>query len=121
MKSDIKSEIVISGVLIFFILLLLNPFDILMPKPIEMLVIIGLATVFIIFAGFVFKEKAVDERESLHRNIAGRFAYLTGAAVLATGVITESLQHNLDRWLVIALGGMILAKIVGLLYSKLKY
>lgn len=121
MHNNILGEIAISLILLIFLILLVNPFDLLMPKPMEMMLVLGLALIFIIFAGFFWKEKAIDERESLHRYIAGRFAYFTGVTLLTLGVILQSFRHSLDRWLIFTLIAMIIAKIVGLFYSRFKH
>ena len=120
MKSNFLIEILISLILLIFLVLLINPFNFLMPKPMEMMLVVGLALIFIIFIGFFWREKVVDERESLHRYISGRFAYFTGVSILTLGVIIQSLSHNLDKWLIFTLIAVIIAKIVGLFYGRFK-
>jgi len=85
------------------------------------MMIAGLIVVFALFASFIWGETAQDEREALHRFMAGRIAYLAGAGGLVVAIIVESLQHDLDPWLIGILGIMILAKISGLLYGRIKY
>lgn len=114
-------EVAISAILLILLLLLLNPFHFWMPNEAHMLMLIGLVVLFAVFALFVFREKARDEREVLHRFIAGRFAYLVGTALLVIGIVWQSLEHKLDTWLIITLAVMILAKVVGVLYGKIKY
>jgi uncharacterized membrane protein len=100
---------------------MINPNDFWMPSKANMMLVAALAVLFIVFASFVWREKAVDERESLHKHIAARFAYLAGTSTLVIGVIMQSFQHMVDNWLVITLGVMILAKAVGFLYARKKY
>ncbi|OGK28013.1 hypothetical protein A3C28_02790 [Candidatus Roizmanbacteria bacterium RIFCSPHIGHO2_02_FULL_39_9] len=119
--KTILSEVFVSLVLVIFLILLLNPFSLLMPSPMEMIIILGFALAFIIFVGFFWKEKVADERESLHRYIAGRIAYFTGVTLLTVGIIIQSLQHSLDKWLVISLTGMVIGKIIGLFYGRFKH
>lgn len=122
MKNNLfLSEILVSFVLIILLILFINPFGFFMPPTLLMMLIVGFLIVFGIFASFVFREKAKDERESFHQMLAGRVAFLTGSAVLVLGIIIQSLKHNLDLWLVFAFGAMILAKIIGLLYGRVKY
>lgn len=116
-----KSELIISTVLLLLLVLLLNPWGFLMPSPIDMMLLVLFLLLFSLFAVFLFRETARDERESLHRYIAARAAFLLGAAVLVIGILQQSLSHNLDPWLVVSLAAMILGKIVGLLYGKMKY
>ncbi len=120
-KNNFLGEISISVILILLLILLLNPFNFWMPTAVHMMMIAGLAVVVIFFAGYVWKEKSHDERESLHRNMAARYAYLAGVGVLSLGVIVQSLQHTLDIWLIVSLTVMILAKIAGVIYSNQKY
>lgn len=114
-------ELLISGVLIVLTVLLLNPFNFWMPNELHMMMLIGVIIVFILFATFIWKEKSTDERHELHKAIAGRFAYLTGSAVLVLGIVVQSLAHNLDPWLILALSGMVVAKIIGFIYSELHH
>lgn len=121
MKNNFWGEITISLVLIFLLILLLNPLGLSMSQSVQMMLTVGLAVIFIVFATFVWKEKAADERESLHRYIAARFAYLAGTAILIVGVIIQSFNHLLDFWLIFALAVMIFAKIIGRIYSQFKH
>lgn len=112
---------IVSLLVIIFLGLLINPFDLLMPPPTYMIATIGLAISFIIFAVFIWREQVHDEREELQRHIASRFAYLAGCTSLVIAIIFQTLNHSLDNWLVVTLGVMILAKIIGGLYSKKRF
>ena len=103
------------------LVLLLNPFDFWMPSALLMLLVAGLVAIFVLFVSFIWRENAEDERESLHKSMAGRAAFLAGASVLVAAIVVQSFSHTLDPWLVIALGVMILTKIVGLVYGRMKY
>jgi len=109
------------GVLIVLLVLLVNPFDVFMPTMMEMLMVAVAGVLFLFFAGFFWKEKAVDEREELHRFLAARFAYLIGAGILMTAILVQSFAHNLDVWVVGALIAMLLAKVFGRLYAERRY
>ena len=76
---------------------------------------------FVLFAIFVWKEKAADEREQVHRMLAGRVAFLTGSSILVLGIIVQEMQGKLDKWLVYSLVGMIVAKVVALKYNRKKF
>lgn len=114
------SEIIAALVLVLLMSLLLNPFSWFMPSPMVMLLILAAVVAFGLFASFVWKEKARDERELLHRTMAGRVAFLSGAAVLVLGIIIEGLNHSVDVWLVLTLAVMIGAKIITAIYTNLK-
>ena len=121
MKINIISEILVSVILLIFIFLLINPFHLWMPDAVQMMMTLGIALAFILFASFVFHEKVHDEREALHRYIAARFAYLSGTIILVVALVVQSIHHTLDNWLLIALFVMILGKIIGFLWGKIKY
>ena len=121
MKNNFLQEIFISLALIVLLVLFLNPFNFWMPNTLLIMMIAGLIVVFALFASFIWRENAKDERESFHKMMAGKFAFLAGAGGLIVGIIIQSLQHNLDGWLVGILGVMIFAKIIGLIYGRIKY
>lgn len=120
MRNNLFQEIVLSSVLLILLILFLNPFDLWMPGKVLMLMVFILVVVFTVFAVFIWREHARDEREMLHSMFAGRIAFLAGSAILTGGIIYQGLKHEVDIWLVIAVGAMILGKITGLVYSRLK-
>ena len=122
MEKDTQNEIIVAVVLILLILLFLNPFGLWMPDTLVYMLIAGVVVLFALFAGFVWKERARDEREQLHKMIAGRLAYLAGMGVLVLGVAVQgfTLPH-VDPWLLFALFAMILGKIFGFFYSRSRY
>lgn len=121
MENNLLQEISVSFILIILLILLLNPFGFWMPTQLVMMLVFSLIIIFVVFTSFIWKENAKDERESFHRMMAGRIAFLSGAGVLVIGIIVQSLSHNLDPWLVFTLGLMILAKIGGLIYSRINH
>jgi Ca2+/Na+ antiporter len=113
MKKDTVSitEFTTVAVLLAIFFLLLNPFGWWMPSMMFAgLLIIALA-VFGLFAIFTVKEKHGDERESHHRVVAGRTAFIVGTTLLALGMVVESFHHDFDPWLFITFVAMIVAKI----------
>ena len=121
MVKKFKQEIISAVILLLLLLLLVNPFDFWMPSQTEMLLVAGLVVIFGIFSGLLWRERGGDEREQWHRMLADRFGYLAGALVLVIGVLIESLKHELNLWLVGALGAMILVRIIGFIYSQTKH
>ena len=116
-KQNIQ-ETVISVVFIVLLFLFLNPFDFWMPGMLLYMMIGGLVVSFALFASFIWKEQAQDEREQLHKMIAGRVGYLAGVAVLVSGVVVESIMSHVDPWLIAVLGAMIIGKIAGHIYGR---
>lgn len=110
-------EISIASVLIFLLVLLTNPLHFWMPTMSQMLILVLILAAFSAFAVFVLRERATDEREQMHRMQVGRIGFLIGASVLTTGIIIQELYDALDPWLVVALVGMILGKVVAGIYA----
>lgn len=114
-------ETLLSVILLVLLLVLLNPLGLWMPDSMHMMILLGVVIVFAVFSVFVYREKAQDEREVLHRFIAGRFAYLIGTSILVLGIVYEALNHVYNTWLIITLVAMILAKMIGVMYGKMRY
>ncbi|MBU1293064.1 hypothetical protein KJ819_03310 [Patescibacteria group bacterium] len=110
MKNNLI-ETIVTLCLVALAILLLNPFHFWMP---DMIVICMLAVtlgLFGVFSSFILREKVEDERDGLHRTLAGRNAFLVGSGVLTLGIVVQGYTHTVDPWLVIALIAMILVKI----------
>jgi prepilin signal peptidase PulO-like enzyme (type II secretory pathway) len=118
MKEKIFNEISFSVILIILALLFLDPFMLWMPGSMVYALVGGFLVVFAILAGFIWKEKILDERDELHRMFAGRIGYLAGAAVLVLGLVWQSIFSHPDPWIIGALLGMVLGKLIALFYSR---
>ena len=118
MKNNYILETFVSIVLVVLLVLLVNPMHFWMPSMANMLILGATFGVFAIFATLIIKEKAEDEREALHRSLAGRAAYLSGAVVLVVGIFYQSYKDNIDIWLLFALLVMIITKGVTRFYSE---
>ncbi len=121
MKNNFLGELFSAVILLGLLFLVLNPVHLWMPPTIVMMIAMGLLVTFFIFASFLWKEYAKDERERFHRMMVGRYAFLIGSGVLVSGIIVQNFYHALDVWLVIALGAMTFTKIIGLVYNQLKH
>lgn len=111
MKNSIK-ETIITVCLIAIAILLLNPFHFWMPDMMVMAILAVALVLFGVFASFILREQTVDERDNVHRTLAGRNAFLAGSSILMIGIAIQGYSHAVDPWLVIALIVMILVKIV---------
>lgn len=112
-------ELLISGALLAILGLFLLPTNLIMPTTVNTMLAVGLMTLFLIFASFIWKEKALDERDETHRLVAGRVSFLVGASVLVVAILLQSLSHDIDPWLVIALISMVASKVVARIYSQM--
>lgn len=110
-------EIIFSVLLVIALMLCLNPFNLFMPAPVIKLLVVALLLVFGLFSVYIWKERKGDERESFHKILSGHFAFLTGSVILVIGIAVQELNGKLDPWLVIALVGMIIAKVISHIYS----
>lgn len=115
MKNNIL-PIIIAIFLVIALFLLSDPFMIWMPDFAVLCLLVLAAALLLIWAGFVLRERAVDEREALHRMNAGRAAYLAGLAVLTVGLVVQGLSYGVDPWLSLGLGVMVVVKLVARLY-----
>ena len=116
MKNNIK-ETIVTVCLIAIAILLLNPFHFWMPDMMVMAMLAVALVLFGIFASFILREKPVDERDDVHRTLAGRNAFLAGSSILMIGIVVQGYSHSVDPWLVIALIVMILVKIATRMWS----
>jgi putative flippase GtrA len=121
MRKNFWGEIAVSVLLIILLFVFFKPSGAsAMSMPGLMTVSAGLIVAFAVFAAFVWREDARDEREELHRLIANRTAFLAGVFVLVLGVIVQAFAHASDPWLVATLAAMVLAKVAGLIYSRMR-
>jgi hypothetical protein len=116
MKNNIK-EAIITACLIVIAILLLNPFHFWMPDMMVMAMLLIALVLFGIFASFILREKTVDERDDIHRALAGRNAFLSGSFILMIGIVVQGYSHSVDHWLVVTLIMMILVKIATRIWS----
>jgi hypothetical protein len=110
MKNNLK-EIIVAVALLAIAVLLLNPLHFWMPDMMVMVMLAVTLGLFGIFASFILRENMADERDGQHRALAGRNAFLVGAAVLTLGIVVQGYAHTIDPWLVAAFVAMILVKI----------
>lgn len=75
---------------------------------------------YVILLSLIGEGKQIDEREGYHRSLANRGALIVGTSILSIGIIYQLFHHQLDYWLLSALIGMNVVKIVMLLYLENK-
>lgn len=113
-NSDVPllSEGLLTLAIVVALVLLINPFSFLMTSAFTLTLLMVLGVAMIAFGVFVWREKPRDEREALYGLRASRVSYFMGAAVLVVAIITQAFHHTLDIWLAVALGAMVLTKLV---------
>ena len=117
MNKSSYIQIVSATLVLILATLLLNPFHFWMPGMAQMAMLGSLLVAFGVLSVYLLQEQAGDEREIAHRMLAGRIAFFIGSLVLVIGIAVESMHGTPDRWLVLALAGMILGKVCVRLYS----
>lgn len=120
MKS-FGGELAISIGLLALLFVIFNPWNIFMPGYVVMAILVAAIVLYVAFATFLWRENHGDEREAYHRLFADRIAYLVGSAILLVGIVIAELGHTPpDPWLFFALGAIVIAKVAGIIYSKIK-
>lgn len=94
--------------------------ELLMPMSAIPAISIGSVVVFLFFASILWRENGFDEREEVHIQKTGRISFLVGSGILLAGIVYQAFQQNIDPWLVYALIGMILSKLLVRLYYQQK-
>jgi len=113
-------EIIVSLVFVVLVVLKLDPFKWTMPDQVEMIVLALVVAAYALYAGLFFRERAHDEREAYHLNVASRIAYLAGVGFLVVAVVVQSFAHHLDPWLVSGLAAMVVVKMITLIWARLR-
>ena len=110
------THVVVALVLAFFLVTLADLVPFWMPMMGEMTALLIVAVLMLVWAGFIMREKAADEREVLLTMKSGRIAYLSGLLVLLVALIAQGMAHAIDPWIAIALAVMVLSKLFTRLY-----
>jgi hypothetical protein len=112
------AEILISIVFLLLLLMKLDPFDLLMPTRVQTLIICLVLAAFGLYAGVLFRQRARDEREAQHLYRASHFSYIGGTAILVAAITVQSFVGHMDPWLFAILGGMVIIKMITLIWSR---
>lgn len=119
MMKLFDTQLIVPLLVLLLSYLFLDPFMVLMPTAAVNALIVVFFLLYISFALLLWKEKASDEREEVHRAYAARVAYLTGTGVLVIGIIYQALViHTVDPWLILTLTVMVFAKYFALKHAE---
>ena len=75
---------------------------------------------YVVAMSFIGEGKIEDEREVAHRYNSNRSALIIGTIIISIGILYQIFTHQLDYWLLAALVGINLMKVVSLIYSHYK-
>jgi hypothetical protein len=115
--KKILLERIVAIILIIMLVLIGNPFMFWMPSMVLMTVLVVIAALVFVWAGFILTETAHDEREEWHRTHAGRAAYLSAAAMLAIALVYQGFTHHIDFWIPATLAVMVIAKLFARVFA----
>lgn len=113
-------EVIIVVALLGIAFILFNPTHLLMPDSVSTVLMLGFIVSFLVFLGIIWKEYSKDEREALHIQKSGRVAFFIGTTILVIGIIVQATKHDIDPWLLLALSGMVLTKLISRIYHNFK-
>lgn len=113
-----QKELGLSLLLLSLLFFLFDPFHMLMLTSMQMLVLCAVAVTALAYGVFLFRSRSHDEREQLHLFVASRIGFLLGAGVLTVAIVLQKIAHQDVAWLILSLAGMVLGKIIGLLYAQ---
>lgn len=116
MSIEVLAGLCVLGILGVF----LNPTHILMPETIHTMLLVGLVLGFLAFVSLIWREKANDEREAVHIYKSARISFFTGAAILVVAIVIQTTMHEIDPWLLCALSGMVVAKLLSRFFHSIK-
>lgn len=91
--------------------LALAPKALVMPNSAQMLILTILLGFIATFLVLLWRENPHDEREAVNQSSASRAAYIVGAVVLIIALIIQSLKHEIDPAVPLALLAMISTKV----------
>lgn len=112
LRNNQVLEWIVGIAILFALAILINPFHLWMPNSLELTIAMILAVLVIGFSVFIWRERPRDEREAQHAASTGWVSYLAGGAVLLIAVLSQSLAHTLDWWVLVALGAMVVTKLI---------
>ena len=88
----------------------------------DMMSTVVLLVLSLVVIGLTLAEGKGDEREVYNRLFASRVGFMVGLVILSYATIVEVIgKHQSAPWLIYALSGMTLGKIIGLIYGRLKH
>ena len=111
-------HLALTATLTLFLLALTDPLMVLMPSMAQMIALLLASVLLVVWAGLLMLETATDERETHHRMLADRNAYLVGIGLLTTGLLFQGFAHSIDSWVPLSLAGMIIAKALSRWYAE---
>ena len=115
-----SGEIILSIVCVILLVVLVDPFQWTMPNEIQMIVMALVVAAFGLYSGLLYRQKPVDERDAVHIHKASRMGYIGGIVLLVIAITIQTFMHSLDPWLVGVLVGMVVIKMIVLVWTRIR-
>lgn len=114
MKNKLQNyrEPVLGVIILAALITIFTTKDVSMSDEVSFMLLTFFAIGVISYGVYVWQENPADEREKELLMIASKHAYLAGSFVVGLGIIVQSLNHELDSWLVAAFGATVLVKLI---------
>jgi hypothetical protein len=99
--------------------LLTDPMRVLMTSTQLAVVLVVVAALLAVWVGIIIWEESTDKREIANRAFAARWGYVSGIAILTTGLLYEGLYlQEVNWWILFALIAKILSKFIAKIYIE---
>src|SRR5690349_8602291 len=100
MRDNLTEEMVLAVGVVLFLAVLANPWS-MFPSIHLLQFSLGVIIFLGVFAAFTLRQK---HAEVSTQAVSDRAAFLTAGGVLLVGIIAQSLTHESNSWLIVALG-----------------
>ena len=119
MKKTFFVETILLAVLSLLLILLIDPFNLMMKLMMSGVVVVALIILYITKFIVIWRENPQDERDLAHRFRSSWISYYSVSMLLFIGVLTESLTGDIDTWLIISLIGLFVSKLASMIYLEI--
>ena len=114
-------EILFSLVFLVLLAACVDPFHLWVPTYLHMAALVALIVAAVVYAGLVFRERARDEREAVHRARSSRGGYLAGVCGLSAWVVSQLVAGRTpDKIVVSVLAAMVIVKLILQLWNRMR-
>ena len=119
MKKTFFVEAILLAILSVLLVLLIDPFNLMMKLMVSGGVVVALAVLYITKFIVIWREDPQDERDLAHRFRSSWISYYSVSMLLFIGVLAESLTGDIDIWLIISLTGLFVSKLASMIYLEI--
>lgn len=110
----LRSEPILAGLTLVMLAVIISTARASMSEMTSMTILGVFAFFLFSYLLFIYRERPADERERSISLNTGKYSYIVGSLILTAGILVQSIDHDLDIWLPIALAAMVITKLAGL-------